>query len=339
MSLGGATLFVRNLCRHSVHIHHILGIQKKWEMMSIGDIQYYECLAEDDVLELIKREDYDLIHWHWWQPLELMRFLAGTEIDIPHMITVHVYGAQAPYQLTDFERRFARKIVLVTPAALDLPENRLIPPQKVAVINAGADLAPFLNLKPAPHSGFTIGRASALNRFKCPPDLIDSLRRIDIPNVRFVIAGDGELKEAFEKKLALNGDGCRFSLPGFIIDMLAFYAGLDLYCYQLPAHSYAASELNIQEAMAAALPIVLLSSPGTRHLIEHRVTGMVASDVCEMVEYCKELYADPMARKKLGRNAKERVTAEFGIQNSVIAYDRLFEATAAYDPAPVSKAM
>lgn len=332
MSLGGAALFVKNLCHHSTHTHHILGIQKKWNIMSVDHIPYFECLMEDEVLALIKRERYDLLHWHWWQPLALMRFLAETEVQLPNIVTVHVYGCQAPYQLTAFERDYAHKIVFVTPAALNLPENRMIHPDKVLMITAGADLAPFLNLKPARHKGFVIGRASVLNRLKCPLGLIDTYRRVDIPEATFIIAGDGELRKEFTQSLGTDGDGHRFTFPGFLSDMPSFYAGLDLYCYQLPADSYAASELNIQEAMAAALPIVFLPSPGAQHLIEHGVTGMVARDEDELIDYCQILHADPLLCFQLGRNARERAAAEFGIHNSATSFDRLFEEIVATTP-------
>lgn len=326
MSLGGAAMFVRNLCRVSRHDHHILGIQPKWEIMDVSGLPYFECLSVGSVRRLIHRERYDLLHWHWWQPLDLMTHLADWNTGIPQMVTVHVYGYEPPYVLGQFEIELADKIVFVTPSALGLPENRDIPEHKVCVINAGADLAPFLKIERTDRPGFVIGRAGVLNRSKCPGDIVDVLKRIQIPEAEFLVAGDGELRKGFEKQL--GNDSHRFVFLGFVRDMVGFYASLDLYCYQLPAKSYAAAELNIQEAMAAALPIVMFPSPGARHLIEHGVTGLIAHSADELVTHCETLYQDRDARAVLSRNARKTVVAQYGIENSARAFDQVFASLA-----------
>ena len=198
-----------------------------------------------------------------------------------------------------------------------------LPPEKAHFIIAGAELEESLALKPQAHLGFHIGRCGGLEPAKCPPDLVRIFDRIDIPGVRFTVAGPGPLLQPMRQEASNSMPG-RYHFPGYLPNTNPLLAQLDVYCYQLPGHSYAASELNIQEAMAAGLPVVFLPSRGCRDLVQHDVTGLVVHSEDELIAACERLYREPELRKRLGSEARNYAARFFGCHNTALGYHRLY---------------
>ena len=145
--------------------------------------------------KLIEREDFDLIHWHWWTEMPAMAAIEKHVAGMPQVLTLHVYSQLPQYRLTDREIRMADRIAFCSSTARDLGCNRRIPEEKGRFILAGAELEGPLANEPTRHHGFHIGRCSDLDPVKCPPDIVRVLDRIQIPGVRFTVAGDGALLE------------------------------------------------------------------------------------------------------------------------------------------------
>ena len=145
---------------------------------------------------------------------------------------------------------------------------------------------------------------------------------MDVRGAEFYIYGYGPLKSRLEDDAAAMG--VPVHMMGWSKDYPSEVAKLDLLVYELPIDSYASSELAVQGAMAAEVPIVILPSLGTRWLIQHNETGLVAENREELIEYTNELWHDPRRARILATRAKEKALADYGTHNQVKAYQRLY---------------
>lgn len=96
-----------------------------------------------------------------------------------------------------------------------------------------------------------------------------SRRRTD---VRFLIAGDGELRPALEAQAQELGLAGRIHFLGWRLDLERIYADLDLAALS----SYnEGTPVCLLEAMAAGLPVVSTDVGGVADIVEHGKTGLL----------------------------------------------------------------
>jgi hypothetical protein len=103
----------------------------------------------------------------------------------------------------------------------------------------------------------------------------------------------------------------------------------------MPGHSRSASDVNVQEAMAAGLPVVLLPSRGCPDMVLHEVSGLVVHSEDEMVSALRRLYDEPDLRDRLGRNARSYAARFFGAHNTALGYHQLYAEALANHGQPV----
>ena len=138
---------------------------------------------------------------------------------------------------------------------------------------------------------------------------------IDLPQARFIVCG-GDQHELCAAQARALGDGERFDFRGYVQDIRTVLAELDVYGYPLCADTYAASELNLQEAMYAGIPPVVFPAGGIKTLVEHNRTGLVANTEDEYREAIVYLANNPSERRRLGQNAHAHAAKIFGAQNN-----------------------
>jgi glycosyltransferase involved in cell wall biosynthesis len=96
------------------------------------------------------------------------------------------------------------------------------------------------------------------------------------------------------------------SLPGVLLgeSLLRTYASADIFAF--PSHTDTLGNV-ILEAMASGLPVVVTDSMGPKELVEHGVTGLVATSDAQFSEYVKLLIRDSELRRRMGIAARESV--------------------------------
>ncbi len=147
-------------------------------------------------------------------------------------------------------------------------------------------------------------------------DILPLLAR-EVPGFRYRVIGGVPEAEAF-----VHGQGLENSvefLPPVATDaeLAAFYGGL----FAL-AHANDAGEsfgLVIAEAMACGLPVVTHPSAGERdnaqlELVEHGVTGFVATTAREYADAARWLFERPDEARRMGLAGKKRATEWFRAQ-------------------------
>jgi glycosyltransferase involved in cell wall biosynthesis len=223
--------------------------------------------------------------------------------------------------------------VCVSQAVADfsIAEGRLSP-ERIVVIRNGVDVARFSGARAADLSAFgipersrtllTIGR---LDRQKGLLDLIEAaaLVIIKLPDVHFLLVGEGPERAALERAIRERGLAARVHFAGWRADVPELLsAGSALV---LTSHWEGLPNV-ILEAMAAGLPVVAARVEGTSELVIDGQTGrLVSSPTPESLAAALEaLLIDPQGGAAMGRAGRERAAGEFSWEAMVARYDALY---------------
>ncbi len=331
---GGFDLAVEFVVRANLEPgqeHHLLALETSHrESVDVpSDVVVFEKgnRSTSELARWILSQNYDILHWHWWHGEldgfnDLMNEMARYG-GHKRVLTCDVYPATPKFTLTQREMDYADMIVFDgKDAMLAYPQ---IPDHRKTFVVGGTDLSLYSLPRTRKEDGkFRMGRGSALAPLKCPPNLIELVAPIlkAVPNAEFHIFGEGrrEFVRRFRADMERLNLEDRVVLRGWVRNFREEVANLDLYLYHLPPNSYASSEMNLQGAMTAGLPIVVMLSNGTRWMFQHEVNAMVAETPFQAQEYSIYLANHPQERAKLGRSARETAMKDFGMDNMVQGY-------------------
>jgi hypothetical protein len=124
-----------------------------------------------------------------------------------------------------------------------------------------------------------------------------------------VVGGDEELR--FRDEVVANGGVV--TVHGNVAESRDKYAICDIFIYPLRPDHYGTGEQVIIEALASGLPVVAFDNPAERELIEHGVTGFLATDVIGFIGYVKLLFDNPELYKAMSHSAVNISFEKFGI--------------------------
>ena len=134
--------------------------------------------------------------------------------------------------------------------------------------------------------------------------------------MRFVILGEGELREHLEKQVKEYRLEKHVLLPGFRIDVLGCIKGFDLFAMSSVTEGLGTSLLD---AMACARPIVATRAGGIPEIVEDEVNGVLVAprDHTAMAREIVRLLKDEPLRKRMGDAGYARVGERFTVERMV----------------------
>ncbi len=163
-----------------------------------------------------------------------------------------------------------------------------------------------------PENCFLIGTAC---RLVAPKGLEWFLRAMaiiskDRNDVRFVIWGDGPLKDELQTLASNLGLGSLLQLPGYRSDIVDCLSALDVFVMSSAAENFS---LTLLEAMRASLPIVATRVGGNPEAIEDGVHGILVpfADAQALASDVMTLLSDDALRQAMAAKARERYLNEF----------------------------
>jgi glycosyltransferase involved in cell wall biosynthesis len=168
------------------------------------------------------------------------------------------------------------------------------------VISLGIDVERFTGAKPAVTGGRPIvGAVGRLAEQKDHGTLLDAAKRL--PEVQFVIVGDGELRARLE---AQAGDNVQFA--GARDDVPELMASFDVYAQPSLFEGLCVAVL---EAQAAGVPVIATPVGGMRDTVVHEETGLVVpvGDPRALAAAIKRLLDDQALAARLADEASRRV--------------------------------
>ena len=143
--------------------------------------------------------------------------------------------------------------------------------------------------------------------------LVAALALMRTPAARLRLVGDGEDKQAIERKASALGLADRVELAGFRPDTAPDVRAADVVV--VPSR-YDGMALVLLEAMACGAAIVATSVPGTSALDG---TGILVpvEEPANIAQAVDDLLADPALRRDLGQAARRRAVERYPLQRSL----------------------
>lgn len=274
----------------------------------------------------------------------LAAWMAGVPV-IVH--TIHGYGItprQAPWTrkiLIAVERLAGRVTTFwIAVSNADLKQGlqwRLFTKETVFLTRAGIDPEPFVAARKgvvrdrlrlefgAGSSCPLIGTVSCLKPQKAPEDFVRVAALIaqELPEARFVLAGDGELRDRVEQLVRENGLYNRFRLLGWRRDIPLLMSALDVFVL---TSRWEGLPCVLLEARAAAVPVVATNVGGASEAIEEGVHGWLcqAGDIEGMArQVSRILRGKDRGTSPAGRS--DFFPEEFTIGETVRRYQALYK--------------
>lgn len=245
------------------------------------------------IYRLLRRIRPDVVHTHTAKAGFVGRtaaWLARAPVVLHtfHGHVLHGYFSPAKTRLfIALERLAARvsdRIITISPRLRDALADtyRVAARDRFAVIPYGLDLSSFADA-PRKHGRFReewgipseaplVGIAGRLTQIKNHALFLDAARRVheQIPEARFAIVGDGELRAELEEQIAASGLESVVTITGWQRDMAAVYGDLDVLVI---SSNNEGTPFTLIEAMATGCPVVSTDVGGVADLLEEGALG------------------------------------------------------------------
>lgn len=158
----------------------------------------------------------------------------------------------------------------------------------------------------------------------------------DLEDVRFVVAGDGELHDTLRKSPEARALGDRLIWAGFRQDVPQLCFASDVVALSSDQEG---TPISLIEAAAAGLPTVSTIVSGARRVIREEETGfVVARDGAALGRALRVLVTDPPLRAEMGAAAQVHAMRTFSLDRMVRDLDHLYRECGEFTPRPAGRA-
>jgi glycosyltransferase involved in cell wall biosynthesis len=213
--------------------------------------------------------------------------------------------------------------------------NKIGSPSQYRVVPPGTVLEEFLHVKVdplvkkgdlgIPKESPVVGTITNFKPQKAPLDFIRVARGVteEIPECRFIMVGDGELRSEIEGLVQKHGLDDRVLLLGWRRDVPEILSVFDIF---LLTSLWEGLPLVHGEVMSEGKPIVATRVDGTPEVIDDGENGFLVEpkDIKGMVDRVVRLLKDDGLRKKMGEEGKKRA-GRFDIPKMVERIEKLYE--------------
>ena len=292
--------------------------------------------AYKDLKKIIKNEKYDLIHTHTPVASVISRLACKNIKDIKVLYTAHGFHfhKDAPlqnwliyYPIEKWLSRYTDCLITINEEDYKTAINKKFKAKEIKMVHGvGVDLSKFesqtiekKNLIRKEYGykedDFILFYAAELNANKHQDLLINVLNNLKdkMPNIKLLLAGTGSLESQYKEqvnKLDLNKNveflGFRSDIKNLL--MLSDVAVASSRREGLP--------VNVMEAMATGLPLVVTDVRGHRDLVKNDVNGYLVAtdDVQGFVNAVEKIYKDKNLAKEFGKKGLDLVQ-KYSLEN------------------------
>jgi len=271
---------------------------------------------------LLRRVRPALIHIHGFKAFPIGA-LAAKLARVPVLVTVHNFPAHRggaaffPYLSRLAELAAAHYIAVSGSLARELMAWG-VPPHRVKVIYNGIDLKPFGQIFLRRQSTariddqLVVGTIARMAPQKGLPYLVEAAEKLAdrFPQMRFVIAGEGPLRQVLQEAVHRAGLKSRVTFPGYCRDIAETLSKIDIFV--LPSLTEGLS-ITLLEAMAAGCAVVATRVGGVPEIVDHGITGLLVQPASAdaLAEAVATLAINPELRDKFSAAGKEKIEAHF----------------------------
>ena len=316
------------------------------ELVAAATLSARDAKALGKLYRLIRREQPDIVHTHTAKAGFVGR-LAARMAKVP--LVVHTYhghilhGYYSPARtrlLRHMEQVLARitdQIVTVSAQVRrELVAYGIAPPAKISVIELGFDLGPFLvsqsqrgqfrgelGLEPGTPLVGIVGRIFPIKNHRLFLDAAALVAK-QARNARFVIIGDGTLRQAMGDHACELGISERVIFTGWRRDLPRIYADLDVLVVSSDNEGTPVSAL---EAMASGRPVVATRVGGLPDIITDAQTGFLVPprDPDALAAAVLRVLREPETSVRIGREAQTVARGRFTSERLVSDMESLYQ--------------
>lgn len=305
----------------------------------------FDILAFIHIYAIYRRNKYQIVHTHSSKAGIIGR-LAGRLAGVPVIVhTVHGWSFNE-YQnliikrffilLEKITARFTSKIICVSKRDIQTAvKYKIAPENKFIFIKYGISVAEFRKSPDGKlqkrkrlgiaNNGPVVGMISCLKPQKSPLDYIKAAIKIyeKIPNVNFLLVGDGVLRHRCEKLLSKSSLNGRFILTGWRRDIPEI---LDILDIMVLTSKWEGMPIAVIEALCKGCPVVATDVGGSRELIEDGVTGYLTKpgdydEVAVRVEY---ILKNPEHLNRMKKSAFQSIDGSFQADRMIDEIETLY---------------
>ncbi|MFT5127884.1 MAG: glycosyltransferase involved in cell wall biosynthesis [Rhodothermales bacterium] len=276
-----------------------------------------------------RAEGYDVVHTHSSKAGILAR-IAATHAGVPLVVhTVHgppfhayekAWRNRIYITAEQLAARYCRKIYTVADAMTQQFCNaRIGRPEQYQTVYSGMDLQSYLDAKPEcelrkslgiPKDSLVVGKIARLFDLKGYEYLVEAAPAIvkEHPNVRFLIVGDGLLRESLEQQFTEAGVREHIVFTGLVPpDHIPRYTALMDVLVHLSLRE--GLPRTVVQALAAGIPAVGFPLDGTPEAILDGKTGYLCEvhNATAVAGAVNKLLRSPQLREELGSAGREHV--------------------------------
>lgn len=250
--------------------------------------------------------------FHDGQPSAVRRFYVGLERAASRWTDMFVAVSEENIRLGERERIFSRN--------------------RCRLIRSGFDTARFTSgsrekgrrLLGLPEEVPVVGTVAVFKPQKAPHDFVRVARRVtaDVPDARFVMVGDGDLRPEVERALKKESLDARFVMTGWRAEVPDLLRAFDVF---LLTSRWEGLPKVVPQALLSGVPVVATAVDGTREIIDDGKDGFLCppGDVQGMADRVAAILSG--ASRLDPSYKRDRLLAEFDQAEMVRAQERLYE--------------
>jgi glycosyltransferase involved in cell wall biosynthesis len=291
---------------------------------------------------VIKQLTPDVIHAH--DPFAVTMSATALSIAAPTPAPVLVASRRTEFRLShsSFSRWTYAQVngfIANSRVISDRLVTEGVPRAKITIVNEGVDVERIVRLEPAnvraafylPMQAPVVGNVAALVPHKGQHHLIDAaaITVRHVPDARFVIVGDGELRHALEEHIRHKHLERHVFLAGFRDDALELTKGFDLFVMSSTSEGMCTA---LVDAMAASKAAVTTDAGAIPEVMVDGETGFLVPvrDHQAMAARIVQLLKNPKLRARMGeaalQRARDRFTVDHMVEGTQAAYEALVSA-------------
>jgi len=302
-----------------------------------------DILALIEIYRFIKKNNIEIVHTHSSKAGILGRLAARLAKVKVIIHTIHGWSFN-DYQprvkrlffiwLERLSAWFSDKLVVVSyydrQKGLD---NHIGKENKYSLIRYGVDYTEFnikdqnireeLGINP---NDLVVGMIACFKPQKSPQNFIRLafLTRTILPDVRFLLVGDGILRRSIEKLIEKLNLKNYVILTGWRRDIPRILSAIDVFVL---TSLWEGLPITVLEAMASSKPVISTHTGGVSEVIVEGKSGFLVTpgDMYEMSERLAVLLKDGNLRAQMGQKAKGSLDSDFTLTNMVRKSKNLYE--------------
>lgn len=274
----------------------------------------WDLIAAIKLAMIIKKNNIQILHLHTAHAHTLgllaAKFNPACKVIVSRRVDFHIHS-RFKY------KRGINKIITVSERIRQVLIEDKIDAEKIVAVHSGVDLERFNGIKSNGYiykefnlDGKTpiVGIVAALAPHKDHQNFLYAAGKLKekYPRVKFLIVGEGELKQDLKILTRQLGLEKEVIFTGFRKDSLEIISTFDVFVLSSCLEGMGSVLL---EAMALAKPIVATRTGGIPEVVLNGVTGILVSpgDSGELANGIMQLLGDNALAKEMGLKGKERV--------------------------------